>query len=101
MTKLAVALIVALGSILLLLLAKKGWIELPKNPYAFQGMSLTVGAGIMVLAISSYYAGWEGTLVCWGPVVFVGLLGFALGFSYYKKRQESDSDVQKLNLDDR
>lgn len=93
--------------IVLVALAQRGWIVLPKDSNALQmialGGVLILGCAVcllIVLSIQIRERGIFAVFLDWLPVFIFLFVGSLFGFAYYKRRQKREADVQQLNLDD-
>lgn len=89
---------IAICAAIIYFFGKKGWIELPQSKEHLEFMAMFAVIFLFGLGAGIYYAG-SSSIICLGPLIIFCIIGFAVGFTYYQRRQKKGSDVQTLNLD--
>ncbi|NOT46328.1 MAG: hypothetical protein HOP17_01070 [Acidobacteria bacterium] len=98
MLEAAITIAIAAVASILIILSRKGYIELPKNKTAVEMIALGCIVGVGALFAGTYQAGWRGAFVCLGPVALIAGCGFLVGYQFYKRRQRNGSEIEKLDL---
>lgn len=98
MAEVVITLLVALIVAVLGVLAKAGYISLPASSDArsLVGLGVLVAFGGLVFATAD--AGLKASLICWGPIILIGIVGLLFGLRFYLSRRKNGSDIQKTDL---